>query len=136
MKAKDIFVKIKSWFAIKIGNRPVVYGIKYLPVICTGLASLHIGLGLMGIRESILLGLAVALLAILVILLSIRFKFCMLHKMMLVFLCLMIACVGIDSKGNIGPVLSWMRLIVFALGVCLVVLSVLKHKGEDECDKQ
>ena len=131
MRIRNIFVKVKEWFTIKIGNKPVVYGIKFLPAICTALASLHIGLGLMGVDEVISLGIASALLVVLVVLLSIRFKFCALHKAMIVFLCLMVMCVSLHSKGNVGTVLSFVRLLTFILGVCLVAISIMKHKDID-----
>lgn len=131
MRIRNIFVKVKEWFTIKIGNKPVVYGIKFLPAICTALASLHIGLGLMGVDEVISLGIASALLVVLVVLLSIRFKFCALHEAMIVFLCLMVMCVSLHSKGNVGTVLSFVRLLTFILGVCLVAISIMKHKDID-----
>lgn len=89
MKVKNIFVKSKA----------IVFGMKYIPIIATILATIHIGLLLMGHYEPVTISVATVLLLILMILISIRFHFCKLHKAMVVFMALMVACIGFQTKG-------------------------------------
>lgn len=124
MKVKNIFVKSKA----------IVFGMKYIPIIATILATIHIGLLLMGHYEPVTISVATVLLLILMILISIRFHFCKLHKAMVVFMALMVACIGFQTKGRFGPVLTFARLLVFAFGACLSMASIITNKKNDDGD--
>ena len=114
------------------GNKPLVYGIKYIPLACTFLMVIHIALLLLGYYEPITAGLAVFLVLVLLILLSYRFGFCRLHKAMIWYMVAMTACICIQKYDGFGTVLSVVRLIMFGVGCFLIGLACLKGL-DDEC---
>ena len=114
------------------GNNLIVKGIKYIPVICTFLLSLHVFLLLMDVYEAVTVGISVVLMVILLILLSIRFGFCKLHKAMIVYMGVMTLCICIQKYDGFGIMLRAVRIVMLVIGVVLLVLSALKCKN-DEC---
>lgn len=114
------------------GNNLIVKGIKYIPVICTFLLSLHVFLLLMDVYEPVTVGISVVLMVVLLILLSIRFGFCKLHKAMIVYMGVMTLCICIQKYDGFGILLRAVRIVMLVIGVVLLVLSALKCKN-DEC---
>lgn len=114
------------------GNNLIVKGIKYIPVICTFLLSLHVFLLLMDVYEPVTVGISVVLMVVLLILLSIRFGFCKLHKAMIVYMGVMTLCICIQKYDGFGILLRAIRIVMLVIGVVLLVLSALKCKN-DEC---
>lgn len=114
------------------GNNLIVKGIKYIPVICTFLLSLHVFLLLMDVYEPVTVGISVVLMVVLLILLSIRFGFCKLHKAMIIYMGVMTLCICIQKYDGFGIMLRAVRIVMLVIGVVLLVLSALKCKN-DEC---
>lgn len=114
------------------GNNLIVKGIKYIPMICTFLLSLHVFLLLMDVYEPITVGISAVLMVILLILLSIRFGFCKLHKAMIVYMGVTTLCICIQKYDGFGILLRAVRIVMLVIGVVLLVLSALKCKN-DEC---
>ena len=114
------------------GNNLIVKGIKYIPVICMFLLSLHVFLLLMDVYEPVTVGISVVLMVVLLILLSIRFGFCKLHKAMIVYMGVMTLCICIQKYDGFGILLRAVRIVMLVIGVVLLVLSALKCKN-DEC---
>lgn len=114
------------------GNNLIVKGIKYIPVICTFLLSLHVFLLLMDVYEPVTVGISVVLMVVLLILLSIRFGFCKLHKAMIIYMGVMTLCICIQRYDGFGIMLRAVRIVMLVIGVVLLVLSALKRKN-DEC---
>ena len=114
------------------GNNLIVKGIKYIPMICTFLLSLHVFLLLMDVYEPITVGISAVLMVILLILLSIRFGFCKLHKAMIAYMGVMTLCICIQKYDGFGILLRAVRIVMLVIGVVLLVLSALKCKN-DEC---
>lgn len=115
-------------------NKSVVIGIKYIPVIATILITLHIALLLLGIYEPITMSIAVILLLILLVLLSIRFNFCILHKILVIYMALMALCICIEKFHGFGAALLPARLIMFGAGCVLCVLLIIKlHRNNGKC---
>ena len=114
------------------GNNLIVKGIKYIPVICTFLLSLHVFLLLMDVYEPVTVGISVVLMVVLLILLSFRFGFCKLHKAMIVYMGVMTLCICIQKYDGFGILLRAVRIVMLVIGVVLLVLSALKCKN-DEC---
>lgn len=114
------------------GNNLIVKGIKYIPMICTFLLSLHVFLLLMDVYEPITVGISAVLMVILLILLSIRFGFCKLHKAMIAYVGVMTLCICIQKYDGFGILLRAVRIVMLVIGVVLLVLSALKCKN-DEC---
>lgn len=132
MRLKKIVATIKNYFA---GNRLIVCGIKYIPVICTVLLTLHIALLLHGYYEVITVGVSAFLIVLLLILLSIRFKFCALHKAMIVYMVLNTICICVKRmEGFDADFLFCLRIAMFAFGVALVVLGI-KKLYDNDCNK-
>lgn len=129
---KGLFSRIKEYLD---GNQIIVLGIKYIPVICTALATVHLAFLLMHIYEPYSVSLAVVLMLILLILLSIRFNFCCLHKAMILYMVLMAICICIRKADGFGKLLTVFRLGMFAIGIGLLSLAIFKKCGDD-CDKQ
>lgn len=115
------------------GNRLVVLGIKYIPLICTILLTLHLAMLLMGVYEPFTASLSVFLMLVLLICLSFRFGFCKLHKAMIVYMAAMTICVCIQKCDGFGRLLTLIRMIMFGIGCVLVALSFLKGKSNGEC---
>ena len=114
------------------GNKLIVKGIKYIPIICTFLLSLHIFLLLMDVYEPITVGISAVLMVVLLILLSFRFGFCKLHKAMIIYMGVMTLCICIQEYEGFGLLVRAVRIIMLVIGVVLLVLSALKCKN-DEC---
>ena len=114
------------------GNNLIVKGIKYIPMICTFLLSLHVFLLLMDVYEPVTVGISAVLMVILLILLSIRFGFCKLHKAMIAYMGVMTLCICIQKYDGFGILLRAVRIVMLVIGVVLLVLSALKCKN-DEC---
>ena len=72
---------------------------------------------------------------VLLILLSIRFNFCRLHKAMIVYMALMVLCICIQNANGFGRLLNVFRILMLVIGSGLIALSVFK-KCDDGCDKQ
>lgn len=125
----DILAWLKGFIQ---GNNLIVKGIKYIPVICTFLLSLHVFLLLMDVYEPVTVGISVVLMVVLLILLSIRFGFCKLHKAMIVYMGVMTLCICIQKYDGFGILLRAVRIVMLVIGVVLLVLSALKCKN-DEC---
>lgn len=132
MKVEDMFARIRNSLE---GNKLIVLGIKYIPLICTALATLHVSLLLLDIYEPYSIGLAVLLMLVLLILLSIRFNFCRLHKAMIVYMALMVLCICIQNVNGFGRLLNVFRILMLVIGSGLIALSAFK-KCDDGCDKQ
>ena len=64
MKVEDMFARIRNSLG---GNELIVLGFKYIPLICTALATLHVSLLLLDIYEPYSIGLAVLLMLVLLI---------------------------------------------------------------------
>lgn len=114
------------------GNNLIVKGIKYIPMICTFLLSLHVFLLLMDVYEPVTVGISAVLMVILLILLSIRFGFCKLHKAMIAYMGVMTLCICIQKYDGFGILIRAVRIVMLVIGVVLLVLSALKCKN-DEC---
>ena len=122
-----------AWLKGRIyGNKLLVKGIKYIPIICTFLLSLHVFLLLMDVYEPISVGISAVLMVVLLILLSIRFGFCKLHKAMIIYMGVMTLCICIQEYEGFGLLLRAVRIVMLVIGVVLLVLSTLKCKN-DEC---
>lgn len=122
-----------AWLKCRIyGNKLLVKGIKYIPIICTFLLSLHIFLLLMDVYEPITVGISAVLMVVLLILLSIRFGFCKLHKAMIIYMGVMTLCICIQKYEGFGLLLRAVRIVMLVIGVVLLVLSALKCNN-DEC---
>lgn len=119
----------------KLGeNKLIVYGIKYIPAICTFLLSLHVFLLLMDVYEPITVGLSAVLLIVLLILLSFRLGFCKLHKAMIAYIGIMTLCICIQKFDGFGLLLRGARIIMLVIGSVLLALSAIKFKN-DGCGK-
>lgn len=114
------------------GSRVIVYGIKYIPLLCTLLTTIHIGLLVAGKYEPITVGAAAALMLLLLVLLSIRFKFCKLHKAMILYGVGLTACVCIQKLSGFGPFVTAFRVVMMAVGIGLLALALYKWRN-DEC---
>ena len=114
------------------GNKLIVKGIKYIPIICTFLLSLHVFLQLMDVYEPITVGISAVLMVVLLILLSFRFGFCKLHKAMIIYMGVMTLCICIQEYEGFGLLVRAVRIVMLVIGVVLLVLSALKCKN-DEC---
>lgn len=114
-------------------NRLIVYGIKYLPLVCTVLMTVHIGLLLFGVYEPITVSLTCLLMALLLVLLSVKFGFCILHKLMLLYMSVAFVCICLQNLDMFGCMLKFARIIMFIAGVVLIIFA-LKKKETDECD--
>lgn len=129
MKPSIQLANIKCLFK---GNKLLVYGIKYIPIICTILLTLREALRLLGVYEPITASLAIILNVVLLILLSIRFSFCKLHKAMIIYMALMTLCICIQKYDVFGEAVRFVQLGLFAIGVGLVSLAIFK-KCNDDC---
>lgn len=112
-------------------NRLIVLGIKYIPLLCTVLLVLREGLQLLGYYEPITAALAVILNVVLLILLSVRFSFCNLHKAMIIYMALMTLCICVQKYDVFGKALDIVRLSLFAIGVGLISLAIFKKCNND-----
>lgn len=122
-----------AWLKGRIyGNKLLVKGIKYIPIICTFLLSLHVFLLLMDVYEPISVGISAVLMVVLLVLLSIRFGFCKLHKAMIIYMGVMTLCICIQKYDGFGLLLRAVRIVMLVIGVVLLVLSALKCNN-DEC---
>lgn len=131
MKAKIKFAQgIKSISS----THSIIHGIKYIPVLCCILLTAHTAFLLAGIYEIFTVGLSAFLLLVLLILLSIKFDFCALHKAMIIYAALSDVCICLKLLGVWGDALFACRVIMFCLGLLLVVLALVKMKN-DECCK-
>lgn len=134
MKAQNLPARMANVLAAiktKLGvNKLIVYGIKYIPAICTFLLSLHVFLLLMDVYEPITVGLS----AVLLILLSFRFGFCKLHKAMIAYIGIMTLCICIQKFDGFGLLLRGARIIMLVIGSVLLALSAIKFKN-DGCGK-
>lgn len=128
---KKLFAGLKETLK---SNRPIVLGIKFIPVISVMLLTLHVGLLLCGWHEVITVGLSAVLLVTLLILLSIRFNFCMLHKALIAYMAVMTLCICIQRMDGFGQALTIFRTIMFMLGLILSYLAVKKF-NDDDCGK-
>ena len=125
--------KALAWLKGRIyGNKLIVKGIKYIPIICTFLLSLHVFLLLMDVYEPITVGISAVLMVVLLVLLSIRFGFCKLHKAMIIYMGVLTLCICIQEYEGFGLLLRAVRIVMLVIGVVLLVLSALKCKN-DEC---
>lgn len=133
------FCFMRNWF-VKITesiscNRNIICGIKYIPVICALLLTLHVGLLLIGIQEAVTVGVAAVLLVLLLVLLSIKFHFCILHKMLILYMAVCTLCICIQRmNGFEHQILKPVRLVLFALGIALLTWAAIKLK-DDDCGK-
>lgn len=138
MKAQNLSARMANVLAAiktKLGeNKLIVYGIKYIPAICTFLLSLHVFLLLMDVYEPITVGLSAVLLIVLLILLSFRFGFCKLHKAMIAYIGIMTLCICIQKFDGFGLLLRGARIIMLVIGSVLLALSAIKFKN-DGCGK-
>lgn len=138
MKAQNLSARMANVLAaIKTklgGNKLIVYGIKYIPAICTFLLSLHVFLLLMDVYEPITVGLSAVLLIVLLILLSFRLGFCKLHKAMIAYIGIMTLCICIQKFDGFGLLLRGARIIMLVIGSVLLALSAIKFKN-DGCGK-
>ena len=116
------------------GNTFVVKGINYVPLLSTILLTIHVGLLLVGIRGIVTEVASILLLVLLTILLSVRFNFCILHKLLILYMTIMTICVCIQRFNGFGVTLTSFRVLVFALGVVLSGLAIYKI-NEDGCYK-
>lgn len=114
-------------------NRLIVLGIKYIPVACTILLTLHTLLLILGCNEPITVTLSVALLVLLLVLLSFRFHFCKFHKAMIIYMAVMTLCICLQKYGAFGNILLVARVLMLCVGLVLVVYGVIKIKGDDCC---
>lgn len=124
---KNLLARIR--FALN-GNRLLVKAMKYIPVICTGLVTIHIALLLLGFYEPVTISLCVILCVALLILLSVRFRFCKLHLAMVVYMALMTMCVCIQKLNGFGSIITAARLVMLILGMVLFVLAIIKGKSD------
>lgn len=125
MKLKDIFATLTS-------NRLVVLGIKYIPVCATILLTLHVGLLLLGVFDPVTIVLSALLLSVLMLLLSIRFGFCALHKATVVYMILMTLCIGLQKLNVFGCTLIFFRIAMLIFGAVLIALLVNKLVRESD----
>lgn len=132
-KLKGLLDKVSSLLS---GNKIVVLGIKYIPIICTILLTLHIGALLVGLHEPVTVAFAAVLMVVLLVLLSIRFSFCRLHKALIIFMATVTLCICIQKYQAFGAVITAARLMMFAIGIGLVVLAICKIVKKDDCDGQ
>lgn len=128
-------MKLKNISAILKSNRFVVLGLKYIPVCITLLLTLHVALLLVGVFDPITVVLSAILLAILVLLLSIRFGFCALHKATVVYMLLMTVCIGLQKYDLFGRTLMFFRIAMLIFGAVLIALLVNKlvREGDGKC---
>lgn len=131
MKWKKAFADI---LLILRSNRPIVLGLKYIPVMSVVLLTIHTGLLLVGCHEILTVGLSAALLVLFMILLSIKFNFCLLHKAMIVYMALMTLCICLQRLDLFGESLTLFRVVMFAFGVVLAVLALTKGKDDGCCE--
>ena len=130
-KIKELLAKIKDFFAkakpcLQM-NKAIVLGIRYIPVACVFLLTLHVMLLLFGVYEPISVGISVAL-----ILLSFRFHFCKLHRAMIIYMAIMALCICIQRVNLFGVALTAARVIMLIIGVALIIIAAFKLK-DDEC---
>ena len=124
-KIKELLAKIKDFFAkakpsLQM-NKAIVLGIRYIPIACVFLLTLHVMLLLFGVHEPISVGISVALILLLLILLSFRFHFCKLHRAMIIYMAIMTLCICTVA-----------RVIMLIIGVALIIIAAFKLK-DDEC---
>ena len=130
-KIKELLAKIKDFFAkakpsLQM-NKAIVLGIRYIPIACVFLLTLHVMLLLFGVYEPISVGISVAL-----ILLSFRFHFCKLHRAMIIYMAIMTLCICIQRANLFGAALTVARVIMLIIGVALIIIAAFKLK-DDEC---
>ena len=135
-KIKELLAKIKGFFAkakpcIPM-NKAIALGIRYIPVACVCLLTLHVMLLLFGVHEPISVGISVALILLLLILLSFRFHFCKLHRAMIIYMAIMTLCICIQRANLFGAALTVARVIMLIIGVALIIIAAFKLK-DDEC---
>ena len=123
-KIKDFFAKAKPYLQM---NKAIVLGIRYIPIVCVFLLTLHVMLLLFGVHEPISVGISVAL-----ILLSFRFHFCKLHRAMIIYMAIMTLCICIQRANLFGAALTVARVIMLIIGVALIIIAAFKLK-DDEC---
>lgn len=130
-KLLKLFADLKG---ILKSNHLIVLGIKYIPLVSTLLLTLHVAFLLMGLYEPITVGLSAVLLVVLMVLLSIRFSFCWLHRAMIIYMAVMTLCICVQKYDGFGTLVTAVRLVLFAIGVGLAALAIFK-KCDDECDR-
>ena len=130
MRPKDIIAKLKTALG---GNKIIIYGIKYIPIACTILLTIHMALLLLGLNESITVGAAAILILCLLVLLSFKFNFCLLHKIMIAYIALSTTFICIWRMGGEFLMNTILRIIALIVGVALITMSVKKIKGDDCC---
>lgn len=130
-KLKAICVKVKSAFT---SGRAVSCGIKYIPVAGTTLLALHTALLILGVHEMLTVCLSVVLLVTFLVLLSVRFQFCALHRALILYMSLLTGCICIQKLCGFGESLMGTRWLMFIVGVLLIALAIYK-RNEDECGK-
>lgn len=130
--------KLKQLFESSYGNNIVVKGIKYIPILSTILLTVHVGFLLLGIEEIYTEWLSVLLLVLLVllmVLLSVRFNFCVLHKLLILYMTIMTCCVCVQRLDGFGDALNSFRIVLFAIGAALSGIAIYKI-NEDGCGEQ
>lgn len=129
---KKILANLKT-FLLKIlkGNKPSVLCMKYIPVLGTALAALHVAMLLCGFSEPVTMSITVLLLLVLLVVLSFRFGFCKLHKAMILYMCVMVMCVLFQKFNLFGWLLTAFRVIMLTLGIGLVIWACVKDKCDD-----
>lgn len=116
-------------------NSPIVYGIKFIPFICTALMVVHTGLLVLDKYEPVTITIAAILMVVFLVLLSIRFNFCRLHKAMILYIGVMILCVCVQSLDGFGVVLTIARMLMFGFGMGLMMSAFLNKTDNGNCDK-
>ena len=122
-KIKDFFAKAKPYLQM---NKAIVLGIRYIPIVCVFLLTLHVMLLLFGVHEPISVGISVAL-----ILLSFRFHFCKLHRAMIIYMAIMTLCICIQRANLFGAALTVARVIRLIIGAALIIISAFKLKDAE-----
>lgn len=128
MKPRSMFAKISSWLH---SSKLLVYGIKYIPPISVLLMTIHTALLICGIHEVITIGVSAVLLVCLLILFSIKFRFCALHKALIAYMGVTTLCICLQGEDLLGCMLNPLRLIMLLIGIILSVIAFVKLKDDD-----
>lgn len=115
-------------------NHNIVKGIKFIPIVSTMMLTVHIALLLLGISEIISVGISSFLLVVLLVLLSIKFHFCILHKCLVAYLGLVNLCICIRKLDGFGVMLDGIRVLLLVSGIVLSIFTIknICENGRDD----
>ncbi len=124
--------KVKEAF---VSGRAISHGIKFIPFAGVSLLTLHVIFLILGVHEAFTVSVSIVLLVALLILMSVKFHYCALHKSLILYMSLVTGCICIQKVGGFGESLTGTRWVVLIVGVFLIALSFYKCKS-DGCGKQ